>query len=237
VAELPKVTGMEIPKKKTLADFPKFTVTAVRRGTTSAAGYITFELDGNFDRHIEKVDPHWFWLVFGEGDYLCAAPQSLDEETKAATLIIEAKEEPEIVGQALAYLSPYWQGYHVWMVLDPNWGWERKQFVGMDAMAEDFESNDTSIIGGREVKVWTKLSRADVKRDQSRHYPATDQTATPDSKIRVIPSGWDHEHCELCNSHIDIGMFGYCDPDDRWMCEGCYSRYVLHRDLAFVDEL
>jgi hypothetical protein len=41
----------------------------------------------------------------------------------------------------------------------------------------------------------------------------------------------------LCNTHIDIDMFGYCDPDDRWMCENCYSRYVVPHDLAFVDEL
>ena len=57
------------------------------------------------------------------------------------------------------------------------------------------------------------------------------------SKVRLIPSGWDHEHCELCNSHIDIDMVGFCDPDDRGVCENCYSRYVLRHDLAFVDEL
>lgn len=66
---------------------------------------------------------------------------------------------------------------------------------------------------------------------------ATDQASTPESKIRIVPSGWDHEHCELCKSHIDRGMFGYCDSQDRWMCENCYERYVVPRDLPFVDEL
>jgi hypothetical protein len=163
--------------------------------------------------------------------------QSLHKETKAAALTFEATKEPDIVGHSLAYLSPYWQAYNVWMVLDPDWGWEKKTFLGMDAIAEDFQSKDISIVEGREVKIWTKLSPANVQRGESRHYPATDQTSTPESKVRLVPSGWDHEHCELCNSHIDIGMSGYCDPDDRWMCENCYTRYVVPRDLAFVDEL
>jgi len=143
----------------------------------------------------------------------------------------------DIVGHTLAYLSPYWQGFHVWMVLDPNWGWEKKRFLGADAIAQDFESKDTSIIEGREVKLWTKLTRADVQRSPSRNSPSEEQTAIPSGGTRLIPSGWDHEHCELCNSHIDAGVFGYCDPDERWMCEKCYERYVMRRDLAFVDEI
>jgi hypothetical protein len=121
------------------------------------------------------------------------------------------------------------------MVLDPEWGWQKKQFVGIDPIAEDFQSEDTSIIGGREVKVWTKLSP--VRGEDSRLYPATDQSSTPASPARLVTLGWDHEHCELCNAHIDIGMYGFCDPEDRWMCENCYARYVLRRDLAFVNEL
>lgn len=224
---------------KTLEDFPKLVVTALRRGPTADEGYTFFELEGSLDQriHVTTDGPQWFWLLFGKRGCLCARVQSLDKDTRAVALTFEATEKPDIVGQTLAYLSPYWQAYNVWMVLDPEWGWEKKKFVGIDALAEDFESRDTSIIDGQEVKVWTKLSPANVQRGQSRHYPATAQAPPPGSKVRLVPSGWDHEHCELCNSHIDIGMFGYCDPDERWMCENCYSRYVVPRDLAFVDEL
>lgn len=230
---------METSSPKTLEDFPKFLVTALRRGRTANAGYISFQLEGRFDQPIEipTDGPQWFWLLFGKRNSICANVQSLDKETTVALLTFEATEEPNIIGCSLAYLSAHWQAYNVWMVLDPDWHWEKKKFLGMDAIAEDFESKDTSIIEGREVKVWTKLSPANVELGQSRHYPATEQTPTSGSNVRLIPSGWDHEHCELCNSHIDIGMFGYCDPDGRWMCENCYSRYVLRRDLAFVDEL
>jgi hypothetical protein len=230
---------METSSPKTLEDFPWFVVTALRRGSKASEGYIAFEIEGHFDRRINvSADgPQWFWLLFGKRGCLCATVQSLDKETKAAVLTFETTEEPDIVGHTLAYLSPYWQAYNVWMVLDPEWPWEKKQFLGMDALAEDFESRDTSVIDGREVKFWTKLSPANAERGQSRHYPASEQTSTPGRNVRLIPSGWDHEHCELCNSHIDIGMFGYCDPDGRWMCENCYSRYVLRRDLSFVGEL
>jgi hypothetical protein len=228
---------MEIRKPKTLEDFPQLVVTAMRRGPTGETGYTHFELEGNFDRTIESTGPQWFWLLFEKRGCLCASVQSLNTETRAAILTFEATEEPDIVGHTLAYLGPHWQAFHVWMVLDPDWGWEKKQFLGADAVAQDFESKDVSIIEGREVKLWTKLTRADVQRGLSRHYPSEDQTSTLSGGTRLIPSGWDHEHCELCNSHIDVGMFGYCDPDERWMCETCYARYVIRRDLAFVGEI
>jgi hypothetical protein len=230
---------MDIRKPKTLEEFPKFIVAAVRRGETSASGYTTFELDGQFDRvtMIQQVDPSWFWLLIGQNDCLCASLKLLDRETKAAILTCDEKEEPNVVGEALAYLSPYWQAFNVWMVLDPNWGWKKIRFSGVDATATDYEANDISIVDGREVKMWTKLEPAHKTGGESRHYPADDQTSPPRSETRPVPGGWDHEHCALCKNHINAGDSGYCDPAQRWMCENCYQRYVIPRDLAFVDEL
>ncbi|MFZ0481066.1 MAG: hypothetical protein WAL71_18145 [Terriglobales bacterium] len=235
---------MEIRKRKTLEDFPKFIVTEVRHGATSETGYTSFELEGSFDRtppssfeHIvEGRGPRWFCLLFGDRGRLYPMLKSFDKEIGTAILTCEEKEEPRVVGLELAYLSSYWSGFEVWMVLDPNWGWERKQFQGTDAVAEDYQAKDVSIIEDREVRVWTKLEPTGEGRGQSRHYPATDQSLPVRSGTRLVPSGWGHEHCSLCNEHIDAGMFGYCDPDDRWMCEKCYERYVTLRDLAFVDE-
>lgn len=123
---------MEIHKPKALDDFPKFEVTALRRGPTAKEGYTHFELEGRLDStiEIESSGPQWFWLVFRERGYLCAGVQSCNTETNFAVLTFEAKDEPDIVGRTLAYLSPYWQGFHVWMVLDPNWGWEKKEISG-----------------------------------------------------------------------------------------------------------
>ena len=139
---------MKTSSPKTLQDFPKVVVTALRRGPTGDAGYTFFELEGHLDPHINVTTegPQWFWLVFGKRGSFCASVRSLDSDTRAAVLTFEAREEPDIVGQTLAYLSPYWQAYNVWMVIDPDWGWEKKKFLGIDAVAEDFQSKDTSII-------------------------------------------------------------------------------------------
>lgn len=228
---------METRIPKTLEDFPTLSVTAMRRGATSDTGYTRFEFDGNFDRVIEGIESTWFWLLFGGRRCLCATLTSLNRETRAAVITCDEKDDPEIVGQTLYYLSPYWQAFHVWMVLDPTWGWERMQFQRVDAVAEDYEAPNISIVGGREVKIWTKVEPLKGNTGQSRHYPAPDQTLPLRSGTRVIPAGWDHEHCDLCKAHIEVGDFGYCDPGKRWMCTNCYERYVEQRDLAFVDEL
>src|SRR5260221_2148128 len=173
---MPEKLRIEMSKPKTPEDSTKFLVSALRRGPTSDDGYTRFEFDGSFDRVIKNIDQHWFWLLFGEQDCVRASQESLDKETGTATLSCDEKEEPKIVGRTLAYLSPYWQAFNVWMVLDPNWGWEKKQFRGVDAVAEDYEGKDISIVAGREVKVWTKLAPVGGAGGQSRHYPALDQT-------------------------------------------------------------
>jgi hypothetical protein len=82
-----------------------------------------FEIDGKFDRIIADIDPYWFWLLFGPNDSLCVTLQPLDKESRTAILTCDVRIEPRVVGETLAYLSPYWQAYHVSMVLDPAWGW------------------------------------------------------------------------------------------------------------------
>jgi hypothetical protein len=228
---------VETRKTKTLDDFPKFIATAVRRGETAQTGYTKFEIDGQFDREIKTINPHWFWLLFGKHDCITATLISLNKETGAAVLFTHELDEPKIVGLPLYYLSPYWQAFNIWMVLDPNWGWEKQQFIGIDAVAQDYEATEISIVGDREVKIWTKLEPIEGGNGTSRHYPASNQTSPPDATPRLVPNGWGHEHCDLCKSHIDSGEFGYRDPDNRWMCVKCFDRYVVPRDLAFVDEL
>lgn len=238
--QTPNFAGIEAPfmgKPKTLQDLPQFAVSAVRGGQKSATGSVRLELDGKFDRPIDNIDPHWFWLLLGENDCLCASLRSLDKESWVATLSCDLRDEPQLVGKSLVYLSPRWQAYNVWMVLDPTWGWEKKQFQGADAVAEDYDAGEASVIDGREVRVWTKLELVGGREGASRHYPASDQALPPSPERRAVPGGWGHEHCDLCKAHIEVGQFGYCDPGGRWMCENCYERYVMLRDLAFVDEL
>lgn len=236
---------MKTSQPKTLVDFPKFVVTEVRAGAASSDGYQRFELEGSYDPILDPVfdnlvageGPLWFWLLFGKRGYLTPMLKSFDKETKKAILVCDEKEEPKVLGLQLAYLSPYWQAFNIWMVLDADWGWEKRQFHGIDAVAEDYEAKEVSFVEGREIRVWTKMEPVGVDSGQSRHYPASNQGLPVVSGTRLIPGGWGHEHCQLCHEHIDAEDFGYCDPDNRWMCENCHQRYVMPHDLAFVDEL
>jgi hypothetical protein len=237
--------GREEGVVKTLEDFPKFVVAAVLPGAVADDGYQAFEIQGTFDpilestfdKIIEEKIPQWFWLLFDERGCITPMLKSFDRNTRTAILIFHETPQFKLDGLALPYLSPYWQAYHIWMVLDPTWGWERKKLQGLDAIAEDYEAEEVSLVSGREVKIWTKLEPKGIDNGQSRHYPAEDQTFPVHSGVRIIPGGWGHGHCELCNEHIDAGTIGYCDRDNRWMCENCYERYVVPHDLAFVDEL
>ncbi len=228
---------MPAPRPKTLEDFPHFIVSVVRRGESSANGYTRFDLDGRFDRSIDDIDPNWFWLLSADGVCLCASLLSMDKASRTAVLTCDEQVEPRVAGETLAYLSPYWQAYHVWMVLDPSWRWAKMQFHGTDAVAQDYDAKEVSVVDGREVRVWTKLEALDGGRGVSRHYPAMDQSLPPNPEPRIVPGGWGHEHCELCRTHINADEFGYRDRGAHWMCERCYERYVMRRDLAFVDEL
>lgn len=51
---------------------------------------------------------------------------------------------------------------------------------------------------------------------------------------KYIATGWGHEYCDLCHRHINGGEYGYCDPNEKWMCTKCYKQYVAPHDLAFV---
>jgi hypothetical protein len=229
---------MDLEDRKTLEDFPKFRMSRVTRGEIDPQGFTTFELDGEFDRIVGRVgEITWFWLLIGERAAVCAQWKSRSEDTPAATLVAHEKELPEIGGKTLYYLSPAWEPFNIWMVLDEEWGWEHVCFQAVDAVAETYQANDVSIVDGREVKTWTKLQRADKRTFTERYAPAADGLSLSGAEPRVVPGGWDHEHCQLCRDHIDHGDFGYRDRDELWMCENCYNKYVKRRDLSFVDEL
>ena len=212
-------------KQKTLADFPRFTVHSLRKYPPGDQGYTDFELEGTFDRTIQRSAVTWFWLLSGERESLCVQWKSQDDTIAPTVLVGCQKDVPQLDGAILFYLNPYWQPFHVWMVLDSQWGWEKVKFEASDAVALETE--------GREVKGWTKLKRTDSDDQSSQQYPVNKDA----SGYRIVEEGWDHEHCELCSTHIDARDFGYRDPDDHWMCGTCYEKYVIPHDLSFACQL
>jgi len=41
--------------------------------------------------------------------------------------------------------------------------------------------------------------------------------------VVVVKNGWDHEHCEVCWTHINPGDYAYTNERDLWQCLNCFD--------------
>ena len=39
----------------------------------------------------------------------------------------------------------------------------------------------------------------------------------------VVKDGWDHEHCEVCWTHVNPGDYAYRNERDEWLCVNCFE--------------
>jgi hypothetical protein len=170
------------------------------------------ELIGVFT-HLKSVRAGRSWLYAGDADSLIGDLVDLDESSRQARFIAPfwSPTSPIQVGSVAPWLDSYWQAYHLTMILDSQVVWKRVQFI--PSPAQHFRQGD--------VYGWTK-SGSKLADDTIPTY--------------IDEMGWDHEHCELCQSRIGRGgdTHGYVDRGDRWLCERCYQDYAEPRDLGFV---
>ena len=124
----------------------------------------------------------------------------------------DASLAPELeASTSYPWIDGYWQAYQVAMILAGRW--EQREFHAQPARyfrlagVTGWQPADAPLIDGAE-------------------------------DLGIRPAAWDHEHCELCNAHIGRNgeATGYVDPDDHWLCTGCYKRYAVNHDLSFVAE-
>jgi hypothetical protein len=170
------------------------------------------ELIGVFT-HLKSVRTGRSWLYAGDADSLIGDLVDLDEATRHArfTAPFWSPTSPIQVGSVVPWLDGYWQAYHLTMILDQQAAWKRTEFT--PSPAQHFRQGD--------VHGWTKAG----------HKLPDDAVPTSVDEL-----GWDHEHCELCQSRIGRGgaHHGYVDRNDRWLCEPCYQHYAEPRSLGFV---
>lgn len=202
---------------KRIEDLPQFSVSTVEKKGTHSNDSTDFELSGTFDR-IDGVREGRCWLLLPERDGLYGTLVSLDGT--ARTGVFRALEEsiPELLGTKLPYLEARWKVVHVWMVVEPEWIWEKVRFEAQNARASKYQAKDVSIVEGQEVREWIKLERAEGRGGTSRHCPVYPDGRTNIGPVRpdgLVVGGWDHEHCELCSNHIDSGEFGYLDRSEH----------------------
>jgi hypothetical protein len=46
------------------------------------------------------------------------------------------------------------------------------------------------------------------------------------AECQLDPTGWDHDHCDICNFCIDPGYTYWETPDGFCLCDACYDHYV-----------
>ena len=219
-----------------MEDLPQFLVTGIAEGVTHPNGYADFQLSGVFDR-VDGVREQRGWLLLPDRDCLTGDLRGLDPESKTAVFFIYSTSEtrrPDVLGSKLPYLDGYWQAYHVWMVVEPEWIWKPLVFRPREAVGRRFKAEEVQVIDGLEVSEWVEVK--DAGRGNGRYYPVYPGRPAPFLILPggVIAAGWDHEHCELCRSDIESGEQGYVDPSGHWVCEGCYAQYVSVHDLSFI---
>src|SRR6266700_2685202 len=87
------------------------------------------------------------------------------------------------------------------MILDDVSGCKKVVFHTADAVRVSATAGD-----GRQIHGLRRMRRGEC----------------PDES-QIVTNGWDHEHCELCNTHIDPGDYAYTNADDLWVCLTCFE--------------
>lgn len=153
------------------------------------------------------------WLLLPEypliGDLV-----DMNQETRTAVFITPLREEAGIpLGTSAPWLDGFWQANVVLRIADPNWVWTRVEFAPTDAA--EFMQGD--------VRSWTQVGNA---LPEGGRY------------LGVLPNGWDHEHCEICNGKIGLhgDSFGYVDTANSWLCEKCHGKYAAPHDISFTRD-
>lgn len=211
--------------RMTRKDLPQFTVTAVEQGEADFDGNVEWRLRGHLSRLEGATLDGWTWLLLpgrsAETGYF-TEPKGDTHET---TFAIFSRNKPELAGQSLACLNRGHQAYHVWMIEDGPTAWAEHTFVASDALAEIVIGSD-----GKRYQKWSKLQNT----ENGPPNPGADP-AQEIGRTWVIPGGWDHEHCEICNAHIDPGdRHFYYAEFGAFLCVSCYEKYVVTGSIGFA---
>jgi len=200
----------------TRSDLPQFFVDSIERGDQDDNGYIAWTLRGKLNRTLGIPVDAWCFLLLPGQESLTGTFTLSGEPDSDASFATDAKEKPDVIGATLAELSSYWRPQHIWMIEDGSESWAEQVFSASDAVEDHFVAQDG--------QGWRRLSKAA-------------SVPSADSSSRIVSGGWDHEHCSLCNTHIDPGdRFFYSPKHYEYLCVSCYEKYVPEHDISFALE-
>jgi hypothetical protein len=150
-------------------------------------------------------------LLMGLGEQVNGEVTEVKPDEGTATLSSKDSPIPAWVvrGSTFPMFDSYWVN-RVRFILNPSVPWTRRQFDYPDAFEQP------SPHGGR---MWRQVEPGDETRTDG----------------KIVPGGWDHEHCEICCGKIGAsGDAEGCVSGNNWVCVRCFEKYVQPRDLSFV---
>jgi hypothetical protein len=197
-------------------DLPQFFAGSIEQGEQDANGYIAWTLRGKLNRTTGIPTDTWcFLLLPGQGNLTGTFTLSNELEGEAS-FATDEKQRPDVIGIALAQLSSYWRPHQIWMIEEGPAGWTEQVFSASDAVEDH--------VIGTDGQSWRRLRKAP-------------SVLLPDSSNRIVPGGWDHEHCSVCNTHVDPNdRFFYSPNHNEYLCVSCYEKYVPEHDISFALE-
>ena len=142
---------------------------------------------------------------------MAATVVTFDETTKCVSYDVfpdDIKHNGVQVGTVLAWLSSYWDPLLIYAISRGPNVWRPLVFESGTAY------------------YWEKGAWTNSEESARR-------SAGPEG-VTAVPGGWDHEHCDLCNKHIDDGDKFWLFEDQRpeRLCVDCYDAVVPASDLT-----
>jgi hypothetical protein len=154
--------------------------------------------------HLDGVHEGRSWLYSRE-TALIGDLDALHAVKRRATFV--TPDDVPVSADTLAWFDGWWQASHITAILDPSHVWRRVVFESSDALVSHVDG-------------WTQLRPA--------------AGAIPDENEELVPMAWDHEHCMICDTHIDPGKDGYVDDTLKCLCPACHDRFAARQDLSFM---
>jgi len=209
---------MDWSTPKRFSELPLFSVQEIERSAEEGRARLIGKfrtLDG-----VKEGEASFIWWGPEFFDSIGAEVTELSQNTGEAMLLAAAEDIDEWSTGDVRYLDGRWKAHHVWMISVPTWKFERRVFRTTDAFATRRSADAAPPLpNGAPPEFWLELSPLNST-ERSRFCP------NRDIADGLVPGGWDHEHCELCEGHVDPGEIGFVDLGGHWLCRNCYERYV-----------
>lgn len=164
------------------------------------------------------------WLFATDTDWPLADVTSLDGAAARLDVVPWSITSPLEIASSLPWLNSYWNARDIAFLIDSTREWRRVAYRSTDAIVfgQKLPGHDKEAVGWQEATVPLAADRR---------------------FIEIRHSGWDHDHCLICNVAIGRSVThgfreaSFVDGPNSvgiWLCDGCFDRYVKTGDFSFL---